>query len=91
MNIEEKNQAAAIKKAGKLLGHFPACGTARGTPGHDAPRSYQRSHAQPRVAHTRAPPCGPALSRSTPHADTAKMSKMARQPARSERKIALSR
>ncbi len=36
MNIEEKNQAAAIKKAGKLLGHFHACGTDRGTPGSDS-------------------------------------------------------
>ncbi|MEY3837562.1 MAG: hypothetical protein RL304_544, partial [Verrucomicrobiota bacterium] len=27
MNIEEKNQAAAILKAGKHLGHFHACGT----------------------------------------------------------------
>ena len=35
MNIEEKNQAVAIKKAGKLLGHFHACGTDRGTPGND--------------------------------------------------------
>ena len=35
MNIEEKNQAAAIRKAGKLLGHFHACGTDRGTPGND--------------------------------------------------------
>jgi D-psicose/D-tagatose/L-ribulose 3-epimerase len=35
MNIEEKNQAAAIKKAGKLLGHFHACGSDRGTPGND--------------------------------------------------------
>ena len=35
MNIEEKNQAAASKKAGKLLGHFHACGTDRGTPGND--------------------------------------------------------
>ena len=35
MNIEEKNQAAAIKKAGKLLGHFHACGSDRGTPGGD--------------------------------------------------------
>ena len=33
MNIEEKNQAAAIRKAGKLLGHFHACGSDRGTPG----------------------------------------------------------
>lgn len=36
MNIEEKNQAAAIKKAGRLLGHFHACGTDRGTPGGDS-------------------------------------------------------
>ncbi|MFM7818583.1 MAG: sugar phosphate isomerase/epimerase family protein [Verrucomicrobiota bacterium] len=36
MNIEEKNQAEAIKKAGKLLGHFHACGTDRGTPGGDS-------------------------------------------------------
>jgi D-psicose/D-tagatose/L-ribulose 3-epimerase len=35
MNIEEKDQAAAIKKAGKLLGHFHACGSDRGTPGGD--------------------------------------------------------
>lgn len=35
MNIEEKNQAAAILKAGKLLGHFHACGSDRGTPGND--------------------------------------------------------
>jgi D-psicose/D-tagatose/L-ribulose 3-epimerase len=35
MNIEEKNQAAAIRKAGKLLGHFHACGSDRGTPGSD--------------------------------------------------------
>jgi D-psicose/D-tagatose/L-ribulose 3-epimerase len=35
MNIEEKEQAAAILKAGKLLGHFHACGSDRGTPGHD--------------------------------------------------------
>ena len=35
MNIEEKNQAAAIHKAGKLLGHFHACGSDRGTPGND--------------------------------------------------------
>ncbi len=35
MNIEEKNQAAAIQKAGKLLGHFHACGSDRGTPGGD--------------------------------------------------------
>ena len=35
MNIEEKNQAAAILKAGKHLGHFHACGTDRGTPGGD--------------------------------------------------------
>jgi D-psicose/D-tagatose/L-ribulose 3-epimerase len=35
MNIEEKNQANAIRKAGKLLGHFHACGSDRGTPGND--------------------------------------------------------
>jgi D-psicose/D-tagatose/L-ribulose 3-epimerase len=35
MNIEEKNQAAAILKAGKHLGHFHACGSDRGTPGND--------------------------------------------------------
>lgn len=35
MNIEEKNQAAAILKAGQLLGHFHACGSDRGTPGND--------------------------------------------------------
>lgn len=36
MNIEEKNQAAAIRMAGKHLGHFHACGTDRGTPGNDS-------------------------------------------------------
>jgi D-psicose/D-tagatose/L-ribulose 3-epimerase len=35
MNIEEKDQAAAIRKAGKFLGHFHACGSDRGTPGND--------------------------------------------------------
>lgn len=35
MNIEEKDPAAAIRKAGKLLGHFHACGSDRGTPGND--------------------------------------------------------
>lgn len=35
MNIEEKDQAEAIKKTGKLLGHFHACGSDRGTPGGD--------------------------------------------------------
>jgi D-psicose/D-tagatose/L-ribulose 3-epimerase len=35
MNIEEKDQAAAILKAGKALGHFHACGSDRGTPGND--------------------------------------------------------
>ncbi len=35
MNIEEKHQADAIKKAGKLIGHFHACGSDRGTPGND--------------------------------------------------------
>jgi D-psicose/D-tagatose/L-ribulose 3-epimerase len=36
MNIEEKNQPDAIRKAGSLLGHFHACGTDRGTPGNDS-------------------------------------------------------
>jgi D-psicose/D-tagatose/L-ribulose 3-epimerase len=36
MNIEEKNQADAIRKAGKHLTHFHACGTDRGTPGNDS-------------------------------------------------------
>ncbi|MBI5766688.1 MAG: sugar phosphate isomerase/epimerase [Verrucomicrobia bacterium] len=35
MNIEEKNQAASIRKAGKHLAHFHACGSDRGTPGGD--------------------------------------------------------
>jgi D-psicose/D-tagatose/L-ribulose 3-epimerase len=35
MNIEEKNQAAAIRKGGKHLAHFHACGSDRGTPGGD--------------------------------------------------------
>ena len=35
MNIEEKNQAASIRKAGKALAHFHACGSDRGTPGGD--------------------------------------------------------
>ncbi len=35
MNIEEKNQADAIRKAGKQLAHFHACGSDRGTPGGD--------------------------------------------------------
>jgi D-psicose/D-tagatose/L-ribulose 3-epimerase len=35
MNIEEKFQGPAIRKAGKLLGHFHACGSDRGTPGND--------------------------------------------------------
>ncbi len=35
MNIEQKNQALAIRKAGKHLGHFHACGCDRGTPGSD--------------------------------------------------------
>ena len=35
MNIEEKNQADAIRKAGKQLAHFHACGSDRGTPGND--------------------------------------------------------
>lgn len=36
MNIEEKNQAEAILRAGAHLGHFHACGSDRGTPGGDA-------------------------------------------------------
>ncbi len=35
MNIEEKDQAKAIMRAGKKLGHFHACGCDRGTPGND--------------------------------------------------------
>ena len=35
MNIEEKISADAIRKAGKHLGHFHACGSDRGTPGGD--------------------------------------------------------
>jgi D-psicose/D-tagatose/L-ribulose 3-epimerase len=35
MNIEEKDLAAAIRKAGKHLVHLHACGTGRGTPGKD--------------------------------------------------------
>ncbi len=35
MNIEEKFQGPAIRKAGKMLGHFHACGSDRGTPGND--------------------------------------------------------
>ncbi len=35
MNIEEKAQGPAVLKAGKLLGHFHACGSDRGTPGND--------------------------------------------------------
>jgi D-psicose/D-tagatose/L-ribulose 3-epimerase len=35
MNIEEKCQADAIRRAGKHLGHFHACGCDRGTPGND--------------------------------------------------------
>lgn len=35
LNIEEKSQAAAIRRAGKHLGHFHACGSDRGTPGGD--------------------------------------------------------
>jgi len=35
MNIEEKDQAAAIRKAGRRLGHLHACGSDRGTPGND--------------------------------------------------------
>jgi D-psicose/D-tagatose/L-ribulose 3-epimerase len=35
MNIEEKDQGKSIRKVGKLLGHFHACGSDRGTPGND--------------------------------------------------------
>lgn len=35
MNIEEKFQGQAIRKAGALLGHVHACGSDRGTPGND--------------------------------------------------------
>jgi D-psicose/D-tagatose/L-ribulose 3-epimerase len=35
MNIEEKNQASAIRKAGRHLAHVHACGSDRGTPGKD--------------------------------------------------------
>ena len=35
MNIEEKSQADAIRRAGKHLGHLHACGSDRGTPGGD--------------------------------------------------------
>lgn len=35
MNIEEKDPAAAIRRAGKHLAHLHVCGSDRGTPGHD--------------------------------------------------------
>ena len=35
MNIEEKCQGEAIRKAGQHLGHIHACGSDRGTPGND--------------------------------------------------------
>ena len=35
MNIEEKDLAKSIRKAGKLLAHLHACGSDRGTPGGD--------------------------------------------------------
>jgi len=35
MNIEEKDLGAAIRRAGKQLGHLHACGSDRGTPGGD--------------------------------------------------------
>jgi len=35
MNIEEKDPAAAVRKAGRHLGHLHACGSDRGTPGND--------------------------------------------------------
>lgn len=36
MNIEERNQPAAIRAVGKSLMHFHACGNDRGAPGQDA-------------------------------------------------------
>jgi D-psicose/D-tagatose/L-ribulose 3-epimerase len=36
MNIEEKDQAAAIRLVGDKLVHFHACGNDRGAPGADA-------------------------------------------------------
>jgi D-psicose/D-tagatose/L-ribulose 3-epimerase len=35
LNIEEKHQARAIRRAGRRLIHFHACGCDRGTPGKD--------------------------------------------------------
>jgi D-psicose/D-tagatose/L-ribulose 3-epimerase len=35
MNIEEKNPAAAVRRAGALVGHFHASASDRGTPGND--------------------------------------------------------
>jgi D-psicose/D-tagatose/L-ribulose 3-epimerase len=35
MNIEEKNSAQAIRRAGRHVGHFHASGSDRGTPGND--------------------------------------------------------
>ena len=35
MNIEEKCQGDAIRRAGKAIGHLHACGCDRGTPGND--------------------------------------------------------
>ena len=35
MNIEEKNPAAAVRRAGRHVGHFHASGSDRGTPGND--------------------------------------------------------
>jgi D-psicose/D-tagatose/L-ribulose 3-epimerase len=35
MNIEEKNPAATIRRAGRHIGHFHASGSDRGTPGND--------------------------------------------------------
>jgi D-psicose/D-tagatose/L-ribulose 3-epimerase len=35
MNIEEKDPVAAIRQAGKRLGHVHACGSDRGQPGND--------------------------------------------------------
>jgi len=35
MNIEEKDLAATLRRAGRHLGHLHACGSDRGTPGND--------------------------------------------------------
>ena len=40
MNIEEKNPAAAVRRAGRHVGHFHASASDRGTPGNDCLRLY---------------------------------------------------